>query len=310
MVRPVRVAILFIDGVGVGRDDASINPLAGQPWLLSQFDSGAGVALPAGGRRFDVDATFGIAGRPQSASSQTAIYTGMPAPQLVGRHVMGFPTPDLVALLNEKGLAARAARAGQRFELINGYPVVYLEALGLPHTGGPAEDFALAPRFRRHLKPAAATRLVAGAGLKLKTSHDVVGGRALSHDIDGAHAQKRMPRIPRRSSEEAAAIFWSAAGDISLFDHSLADEAGHAQDFGAAREALATFDAFAREVIRLRPRDAVVVICSDHGNVEDLSVRHHTLNRVPVLCFGDERATFDTVADVGLRTLEWSGLVP
>ena len=29
-----------------------------------------------------------------------------------------------------------------------------------------------------------------------------------------------------------------------------------------------------------------VIVCSDHGNVEDLSTRGHTLNRVPVLYFG------------------------
>ena len=32
-----------------------------------------------------------------------------------------------------------------------------------------------------------------------------------------------------------------------------------------------------------------VVLTSDHGNVEDLSTRNHTLNRVPTLAWGPAR---------------------
>src|SRR3974390_2992642 len=43
-----------------------------------------------------------------------------------------------------------------------------------------------------------------------------------------------------------------------------------------AESALGTFDAFARAVLRRRPADARVLVCSDHGNVEDLRIRNHT----------------------------------
>jgi 2,3-bisphosphoglycerate-independent phosphoglycerate mutase len=35
-----------------------------------------------------------------------------------------------------------------------------------------------------------------------------------------------------------------------------------------------------------RPDDAAVLIVSDHGNVEDLSTRNHTLHDVALLSFG------------------------
>ena len=50
-------------------------------------------------------------------------------------------------------------------------------------------------------------------------------------------------------------------------------------------------------VARLAPEDALVV-ASDHGNVEDLSVRNHTLAPVPVLGFGRAAAEVEGVRDL------------
>ena len=36
----------------------------------------------------------------------------------------------------------------------------------------------------------------------------------------------------------------------------------------------------------------LIVITSDHGNLEALDHRHHTLNRVPTLVIGADRAAF------------------
>ena len=76
----------------------------------------------------------------------------------------------------------------------------------------------------------------------------------------------------------------------------------------AAVGALTTFDLFARAVIALRPADAQVFICSDHGNVEDLSTRSHTLRPVPVLAFGPcDCSQIRSVADVGVQALRLLG---
>lgn len=90
----MRVALLFIDGVGVGVADPDFNPLARGEWLLSQFQDGSGTSLPGGARTL-LETTFGVPGRPQSATNQTALLTGEPAPRLVGRHVLGFPDAAL-----------------------------------------------------------------------------------------------------------------------------------------------------------------------------------------------------------------------
>jgi hypothetical protein len=299
------VALLFIDGVGVGRRDPAINPLAHEAFLLSQFDDGTGSPLPEGGQRVDVDTTFDVPGRPQSASNQTALFTGLPAPRLIGKHVLGYPTRPLVQLLEAGSIAAQLTARGRRATFANAYPVGYLDALGLSRRPGAMGQFELPEKLKRRLKPSASTLTFTSAKIPLRTLDDAAAGQGLTHDIDGAGGARRFP-VPRRTPEEAAAIFWRLAEDFTLFEHSLADEAGHEQNLASALLALRTFDRFAREVVRLRPARAQLLIVSDHGNVEDLSTRNHTRNRVAVLSFGDASAgPLETLADVGAQVLRW-----
>ena len=310
----MRVAVLFIDGVGIGRHEPAHNPLAAREHLLAHFQEGPPTLLPAGGRLFPVDTTFGIPGRPQSASNQTAILTGEPAPALIGRHVLGYPDAALRELLARRSLVKRLVEAGRSATFANCYPVAYLDALALPRrpsTSGP--EFTLSPAALRRLKASASTLAFVAGGVPLRTLDDARAGEGLTHDITGAGARAKGLAVPARSPTEAAEIFWRVAGeaDFTFFEHYLADEAGHAQDFAAAHAALDTFDAFARAVVARRPEDARVLVCSDHGNVEDLSTRSHTLNRVPVLYFGPpapELESLATVADVGRAVLRWWGV--
>ena len=135
----------------------------------------------------------------------------------------------------------------------------------------------------------------------MKTLGQLRAGQALAHDVTGARARARGLDVPLRTPAEAAEVFWqTAAGmDFTLFEHFVADEAGHAKDMALAESSLATFDAFARAVLERRPTDARVLICSDHGNVEDLRIRNHTRTPVSLLSFPPlETERPETVADV------------
>jgi hypothetical protein len=299
----VRVALLFIDGVGIGAKSPAVNPLARAPYLLSQFEDGTGELLPHGGKLYAVDATFGVPGRPQSATNQTAMLTGEPAPALLGRHVLGFPNHPLRRLLAERSIIRRMAERGLTAEFANCYPAGYLDALGLTHRPSRAPDVQIPAKAKRRLRPSATTCAFAAADVPLRTLDDARAGHGLTNDIRGHRGRAHGFDIPERSCEEAAAVFWriAARADFTLFEHYLADEAGHAKDDVGAADALATFDAFARAVIAQRPPDVLTLVCSDHGNVEDLSTRNHTLARVPVLVFGADVGGFanqPTVANV------------
>nr|WP_255665649.1 metalloenzyme [Myxococcus sp. AS-1-15] len=309
--RAVRVALLFIDGVGIGRKDPAINPLAHREHLLSRFQDAPSPPLPDGGLCIPVDTTFGVPGRPQSASNQTAILTGEPAPALLGQHVLGYPNAALRALLAERSIVKRLRAAGREATFATAYPAAYLDALEVPRrpTTSPPE-FTPPPEARRRMKPSAAKLAFAAGDVPLRTLEDARAADGLTPDITGAHARAFGLPAPERTPEQAADIFWRVAmgADFTYFEHYLADEAGHAQDFTAAHTALDTFDAFLRAVLATRPADARLMVCSDHGNVEDLSTRGHTLHPVPVLYFGPpspEVEALSTVADVGRTVMRW-----
>jgi hypothetical protein len=300
----MRVAILFTDGVGVGPNEPAHNPLARAPYLLSQFSDGSGSTLPPAGARHDVDTTFGLPGRPQSASNQTAIFTARPAPSLVGRHVLGYPNEPLRGLIAAHSIVRRVTESGLSATFANAYPAGYLDALGLRRRASEGVDVTIPARFLRRLKASASTLAMAAGGVELRTLDDARHDEGLTHDVDGSTAARRQLVVPLRSPQEAAEIFWRLSADFTLFEHYLADEAGHEQDLAAAQHALGTFDAFARAVIERRPTDCQVLICSDHGNVEDLSTRSHTRNPVAVLSFGEAvLPPMETVADVGAAAL-------
>lgn len=310
----MRVALLFIDGVGIGRRDPEVNPLARGELLLSRFEDGSGSALPEGGAVAEVDATFGVPGRPQSATNQTAILTGLPAPKMIGKHLLGYPNEALREILASHSMVKRLVELGRPAAFANAYPAGYLDALGVPRRPSTMPEVNIPERAKRRLRPSATLAAMAAAGVPVSTFQDAREGRALTHDIDGERARRRGFAVPPRSPEEAAEILWTlgSSAELVLFEHFLADEAGHARDMAAALRALTTFDRFARAVIATRPADAHVVVCSDHGNVEDLSTRSHTLGPVAVLWFGpDSQARAREIADVagvGRAILEALGI--
>jgi len=310
----VGVALFFIDGVGIGRPDPAVNPLAASGYLLSQFSDGTGQPLPDGSLAA-LDATFDVPGRPQSASNQTALLTGEPAPALIGRHVLGFPNASLRALLQQRSIIKRMVSGQRSATFANCYPAGYLDALHLRRAEGRAELLTVPRRAGRRLRASATTLAMAAGDVVLRTFDSARRGEGLTHDIDGSRARELGFDVPRRSPDEAAEIFWGVArgSDFAMFEHYLADEAGHARDWSKARQALDTFDRFCRAAVALRPWNWHLLVSSDHGNVEDLSSRSHTLNRVPLLRFGPAPAWNEAprnIAELGRAILRLVGIDP
>jgi hypothetical protein len=303
----VTVFFVFVDGVGAGRPDPAINPLARGEFLLSRFEDGGGAPLPAGGQSNLVDACLGVEGRPQSATGQTTILTGENAPALLGRHLLGFPNTALRDLLRRRSLYRRLAEGGRRATFANAYPAAYLRALGFEV----AEEEALT--LRRRARASATTVAYAAGGGAFRTFADARAGRGLTHDLTARRAEELGLDLPRRTPEEAAAILRGLAEgqDLAAFEFFETDEAGHAQSMERALDALGRLDAFLRALVAsLGPGDALVVV-SDHGNLEDLSTRNHTLAPVALLGFGRAAGRVGQVRDltgVAPLLLELAGL--
>jgi phosphopentomutase len=65
-----------------------------------------------------------------------------------------------------------------------------------------------------------------------------------------------------------------------------------------ALEVLGRLDAFLRALVTTLGPDDALLVASDHGNLEDLSHRNHTLAPVPVLGFGRAAARVGEVRDL------------
>src|SRR5437667_5580569 len=106
------VLLFFIDGLGIGARGPH-NPLDGldEAAPLAVFQNEAlntifdGVIVPT-------DASLGVSGRPQSASGQTTILTGVNAPETLGYHKQGFPNKALLEIIREHSLFLQLTRAG------------------------------------------------------------------------------------------------------------------------------------------------------------------------------------------------------
>ena len=243
------------------------------------------------------DACLGVAGRPQSATGQSTILSGENAPSALGQHLLGFPNARLRSWLEPRSIFRALAAEGRSAAFANAYPVAHLHALGLPADGEPELPMEI---VRRRSRASATTVAFAAGGGRFRTWGEAREGNALTHDITGVRANGYGAGIPPRTPEEAAGVLLgiARAHDLTLFEHFETDEAGHARSMERALDALDRVDRFSRALVNgLGPGDSLVV-ASDHGNLEDLGTRNHTLNPVPVIGFGPAAEVVDSVRDL------------
>src|SRR5919205_2372921 len=107
------VLLIFVDGLGVGTRGAH-NPLhlIGEEAAPLAVFAGEEPRLPSGGLLALTDARLGVEGRPQSASGQTTILTGVNAPAALGTHKQGFPNQALLDIIREHSIFLQLKNRG------------------------------------------------------------------------------------------------------------------------------------------------------------------------------------------------------
>jgi len=276
-----KILVLFLDGVGLGDSDPARNPfaVAQMPSLQRMLEGKqlvAGVAPLQTGEAtlLSLDATLGIGGSPQSASGQAALLTGTNVPARIGEHYGPKPNPPIQKILEADNLFMQARRNGRTTALLNAYPPGYFASIDSGRRLYSAIPFA-----------------ANAAGMQLMTADDLQTGRALSVDFtgEGWAAQPGFPPAPVYTPGQAGRILADLAGrfDLSWFDFWPSDYAGHKQDMAQAVSLLERFDTVLGSLVdRWSGQQRLIVIISDHGNLEDLSQRNHTRNPVPGLFIG------------------------
>ena len=271
----VSVLLFFIDGLGIGARGPA-NPLDGltEAEPLAHFP-GESLQTIHDGIVVPTDACLGIAGRPQSASGQTTILTGINAPAVVGYHKQGFPHKPLLEIIKEHSIFRQLRSLGVE-------PVTFANAYT-------ARFFHERPRW-----VSATTAAVEAADLRFRTIEDLKNNAAVYQDFTNSVLIERGEQVSSRTADQAAAVLASLVKQnrFTLYEYFITDKVGHLQDFDAARTVLKDLARFIRELLeQLDLRRTSVILTSDHGNIEDLSSRNHTLNAVPTIVWGARRKT-------------------
>ena len=226
------ILLFFIDGLGIGTRGPH-NPLDGladaEPLAIFQNEP----ANTLDGVLVTTDPRLGIEGRPQSASGQTTILTGINAPALLGYHKQGFPNAAMREIIAEHSIFLQLKQAGIG-------PATFANAYT-------ARFFNERPRW-----VSATTAAVEAADLKFRNVDDLKNDRAVYQDFTNQFIIERgeqvEPRTPGRAAEVLASIV--AESRFTLYEYFITDKIGHKQDLEAARTVLQSLAAFIRALLK------------------------------------------------------------
>lgn len=291
----IRIIFVFLDGVGLGKDDEENNPLSAL--VLPSFDR-----LANGGRWIQhqdatsdknhvfrpIDANLDLEGLPQSGTGQASLLTGENCAFIAGRHYGPFP----------HSLTREVLRSRNVFTQIKEL---------LPEGRDPvAFANAYPPRFFTYMAEknrwTVTTRICRDSGVLIRDTQHLHNGQALAADITGrawkdALLSDYTPISERMAAERLYQL--SRPHSFTLFEYFLTDKAGHAQSRTMAAEVLHSLDRFFERLIELIvPQTDLLLVTSDHGNLEDLSTKSHTRNPVPLIASGRGASHFQDVTSI------------
>ena len=287
-MRP-RVTFVFLDGVGLGPAGPE-NPLAtlpldaferlggGQRWTAEAHE----IAEPAHVFR-PIDATLGLDGLPQSGTGQASLFTGVNCAARAGRHWGPYPHSTSKPVIAAQNLFVRLHEAGRRGAFANAYPDRFFRFV------------------ERRNRWTVTTLCCVEAGVPLRREADLRAGDALTADLTGAawpeHLGLDTPVISEADAGRRLARL-SHDADLTLFEYFLTDKAGHSQRPDRAATVLRALDAFFGALLDARGPDGLLVVTSDHGNLEDLSTKSHTRHAVPLVALGPGADAFAEAASL------------
>jgi len=281
----MRTILVFIDGLGWGPVDPAVNPLhsyEGEVFRLPAYQ-GEPARVSHDGWATPLDAVLGVEGIPQSATGQTTLLAGVNAQGLIGKHLSGFPNEALRAALLETSVLKVLTDGGLKARFINGYRPLFWEL----------------PRERQLTLSASTVANLAGE-LPFMTLDDVINGRSVYHDFTNEELIRRGFDVPELTPHEAGRVLGRCSRDLdfTLYEYFLSDKAGHTGVHGTIEADLVKIDGFMAGLMAELAGDlaagTLVLLTSDHGNMEDSTTRRHTTNPVPLMAWGEGAQEFIT----------------
>jgi len=262
--------MIFMDGVGIGKKDYEYNPFfkygfrtfseifGDIPHLDKQKLKSNNAFL------FPVDASMGIPDIPLSGTGQTSIFCGINAPKLIGKHFGPYPYSTLIPIIKEKNIFRSFMQGRKEVYFANAYPKAFFDYV---NSG------------RRRLSVTTLSCIM--NGMRLNKIGDIHKGKALAADINNRHFVEKMNYKLKVINAETAAdrlIRLGSKNHFTLFEIFHTDHLGHGRNSEWLEYTTRILDRFLFHMITNLKKNMTLVVCSDHGNFEDLSVKMHTLN--------------------------------
>lgn len=269
---------LALDGVGHPQDAP-----AGSPW-----EQNLPALRPLIDQGLALDATLGVEGLPQSGTGQACWLTGTDAVAVMGEHFGPQPGPTLQRLLKEWSLPVRLTQAGLRLALANYYAPEFLDQQTRRNRFGCFPYSFMTAGLP--LNPAGMVPVRASLGLRYQS-----------------------PWLPFQDHaqviEDARALALAAEEyDLVVADLWFSDLIGHEgtepmlpEVRAAAFEWLRRLDMWVAELLDLGKS---FIVSSDHGNMEDLTIKTHTKAKVP---FTWSENVFNNVRNAGISNVVQGG---
>ena len=263
--------MIFIDGVGIGKEDYEFNPFF--KYGFKTFEKILG-EIPHLGKQcldkngiycFPVDAKLGVDGLPQSGTGQVSIFCGMNAVKLVGKHFGPFPYSTTIPIITEKNIFKHYIDKNKKVYFANAFPKVFFDYIDSGKTR--LNTISLSCRI---------------SGVKLNTETEVRKGHALTAEITNERWNRKLNYKLKVIKPETAArrlLKISSENDFTLYEFFLTDHLGHRRIIDEFDTIYKNLDKFLFTIIsEMYQSELTLIICSDHGNFEDLSVKTHTMN--------------------------------
>ncbi len=266
--------LFFIDGIGLGQDSGD-NVVCN---LFSGTTGGVRIAasdIPVffmDGVMIPTDACLGVPGLPQSATGQTTIFTGVNAAKYLGYHLVAIPNEKLVSLIEEKSLMKVLGSRGVRVTSANLYSKEFFKRRG----------------SKRRNKFPVSTLTIKASGVPFRCAEDYKEGKAVFADITNRLIQERGYDIDLITPEQAGENLLRILDETSFvfFEYFMTDTYGHKRNREKLQESIDLLSRFLSTVWEVMgPSGDTLLVVSDHGNAEDLSISEHTRNKVPTIIF-------------------------
>ncbi|HOM65285.1 MAG TPA: hypothetical protein PLI27_00675 [Ignavibacteriales bacterium] len=271
-----KLIFIFLDGVGFVKKSLNTNNF---PYSLLKKLNNTNVQYNVWG----VDANLNVEGIPQSGTGQVSLLCGINAAKSIGKHYGPFAHPEHFEIIKNENLFKELNCKNINSYFINAYPDKYFQ---LTQNGKYQGVFAKA--FYLTFQ-------------KLNTYLNLLNKEAISGDITNLRWKKMGYDIEIINPTTGADIILKllTTYDLVSYEYFFTDYIGHNRITGEDKENLLNdLETFILHLIKKieNSNNTTLLICSDHGNIEEITHKNHTHNPVFFLSAGYQKDFFITIS--------------